>query len=153
MRHVPLILTVALALPALLAGCTTTDNGNGDGDADESGIPVEMKNSRFVPQTLEVEVGDKVTWTNLDSVGHTVTPFDSDVWGTEGSGSAREDLMGRGDTYSFTFTEAGTYEYRCIPHSGPDGDGYVGMIGTVIVGAAEADTTDGNQAGDGNDTM
>lgn len=146
MRITPLILIAALALPAALAGCTTTDNGDPDLPAD-----VDMKNNKFVPETYEVEVGETVVWKNLDSIGHTVTPFDSDKWGTEGSGNDPSDYMNAGDTYSFTFTEPGTYEYRCIPHSWEVDGGYDGMVGTIVVGGGDNTTAD-TTGDDGNNT-
>lgn len=56
---------------------------------------------------LEVPVGTTVTWTNDDSVIHTVTAVDESF----DSGFMRE-----GDTWSYTFDEPGEYEYFCTPH-------------------------------------
>lgn len=56
---------------------------------------------------LEVPVGTTVTWTNEDSVIHTVT----DVDGSFDSGFLRE-----GETWSHTFEEPGEFEYMCTPH-------------------------------------
>jgi plastocyanin len=47
-----------------------------------------------------------VTWTNNDSIGHTVTADD-------GSFNSPVDP---GKTFSFTFTKAGTYTYHCSIH-------------------------------------
>ncbi|MDH3755849.1 MAG: plastocyanin/azurin family copper-binding protein [Acidimicrobiia bacterium] len=57
---------------------------------------------------LTVPVGTTVSWTNDDPGQiHTVTSVD----GTFDSG-----FMDEGDAFSFTFTEAGEYEYFCTPH-------------------------------------
>ncbi|REK21264.1 MAG: hypothetical protein DWQ40_04325, partial [Actinobacteria bacterium] len=56
---------------------------------------------------LTVKVGTTVTWTNGDSMLHTVT----DVNGAFDSGFLEE-----GDSWSYTFTEPGEYEYYCLPH-------------------------------------
>lgn len=56
---------------------------------------------------LEIPVGTTVTWTNDDSVIHTVT----DAEGAFDSGFMRE-----GDTWSYTFDEPGEFEYLCTPH-------------------------------------
>jgi amicyanin len=77
---------------------------------------VVIENYLYSPETLTVKAGTTVTWTNKDSIGHTVTTkatlFDSG-------------LLGKGQSYSYTFTQAGSYEYYCIPHP------Y--MVGKVIV--------------------
>lgn len=70
----------------------------------------------FDPATLTVAVGDTVTWYNADIAVHTVT---SDT-GLFDSGD-----LAPGDTWSYTFAEAGTYTYHCIPHAF--------MKGTVVV--------------------
>ena len=56
---------------------------------------------------LEVSVGTTVTWTNEDGVIHTVT----DVDGLFDSG-----FLDEGESWSFTFTEPGEFEYYCLPH-------------------------------------
>ena len=62
----------------------------------------------FSPGELTINVGDTVTWTNDDDSPHTVTAED----GQFDSGN-----MGEGATWSYTFTEVGTYDYRCDYHS------------------------------------
>jgi plastocyanin len=73
--------------------------------------------STFIPDPITVTAGTTVTWTNLESEDHTVTSndglFDTPLWFR--------------DSFSFTFTEPGTYEYYCIPHEDDD------MLGKVIV--------------------
>jgi plastocyanin len=47
----------------------------------EQSIPtshrVEIRQFKFVPETLEVAPGDTITWVNLDIVPHTVTALDA----------------------------------------------------------------------------
>ncbi|MEE8389542.1 MAG: c-type cytochrome [Anaerolineae bacterium] len=77
---------------------------------------VVIQGFAFNPERITVPVGTTVTWVQQDSVLHTVTSkenlFDSG-------------LPSKGDSFSFTFTETGTYEYFCRPHSQ--------MIGTIVV--------------------
>ncbi len=80
------------------------------------GVEAEIDDFTFVPGTLTVKVGTTVTWTNKDSVGHTVTSDD----GIFDSG-----MLGKGSSFSYTFTTAGTFGYFCTPHP------Y--MVGTVVV--------------------
>jgi plastocyanin len=70
----------------------------------------------FSPNPVEVKVGETVTWINDDSGRHTVTSKD----GVFDSG-----IMGKGQSFSFTFDKAGEYQYFCEPHPN--------MVGTVVV--------------------
>jgi surface protein len=77
-------------------------------------------NMQFDPEELTISVGDTVTWTNNDGMSHTATS-------TDGPESFDSGNIGSGNTWSFTFTEAGTYEYKCDYHSS--------MTATIIVNA------------------
>ena len=68
---------------------------------------VTIANFAFDPATLTVTIGTTVKWTNQDSAGHTVTA-DDNSWS---SGN-----LNQGDSYSHTFTQAGTYAYHCGVH-------------------------------------
>lgn len=63
----------------------------------------------FDPPELEVSTGTTVTWTNRDAAPHTVTASD----GAFDSGALNE-----GDTFSYTFEDAGTFDYVCEIHPG-----------------------------------
>lgn len=58
-------------------------------------------------EPLTVAAGTEVTATNEDSVPHTWTASD----GTFDSGN-----IGQGESFSFTFDEAGTYDFVCTIH-------------------------------------
>jgi len=79
---------------------------------------VYMDGFAFKPQTVSVQVGDTVVWTNNDTSLHTTTA-DGGAWD---SGD-----LGHGDTFSFTFATPGTYTYHCSRHPS--------MTGTVTVGS------------------
>ena len=81
-----------------------------------SGNSVTLANFAFLPATLTVKVGTTVTWTNKDSVAHTVTS-DSSAFD---SGNLTPNA-----TYTFVFTKAGTFGYHCSIHPS--------MKATVIV--------------------
>ncbi len=74
--------------------------------ASSSGNSVSIKNFSFTPNSLTVKVGTKVTWTNHDSVTHTVTA---------NQGAFNSPVL-PGSSFSFTFTKAGTYAYHCMIH-------------------------------------
>ena len=66
----------------------------------------------FLPEDLTINVGDTVTWTNDDDSSHTVTAED---------GQFHSENMEEEATWSYTFTETGTYDYGCNYHGGMEG--------------------------------
>ena len=102
---------VLVAFLAALAGC----GGTGDSEPVATTEVKMAKSYRFEPETIEVQAGQTVTWTNEDNFTHTVE--------VEGEGDHK---VGRGDSVSITFDEPGTFDYVCTLHSHD-------MHGTVIV--------------------
>ena len=98
--------------PATTAGGTPSTTVGGGA----SGAQVVMKNFAFDPPTVTIKVGESVTWTNQDSVSHTV---DAD------NGEFTSNDLANGATFSFTFDKAGSYPYHCSIHPT--------MKGTVVV--------------------
>ena len=78
---------------------------------------VVFKNFSFTPQTVTIQVGDTVVWTNAGGT-HTVTGDGADPFCGPGI---------IGTTCSETFTTVGTFPYHCNFHQD------IGMVGTVIV--------------------
>ena len=72
---------------------------------------VEMTDSSFVPNTVDVKVGDTVTFVDKDEIAHTATAD-----GTFDSGTLRQ-----GGRFAFKATQAGTFDYVCIFHPGMTG--------------------------------
>jgi plastocyanin len=73
------------------------------------GNTVAISGFAFSPAALTVKAGTTVTWTNKDADAHTVT--------SQGSGgSLRSKAMATGETFSYTFTTAGTFSYLCTIH-------------------------------------
>ena len=70
----------------------------------------------FSPSLVTVTKGTEVTWTNSDTLSHTVTS----AWFDSGN-------LGPGGTFSYTFEESGTFDYYCSYYRTS------GMEGTVIV--------------------
>lgn len=69
---------------------------------------VAIEGFAFNPAELNIKQGDAVTWTNKDSAPHTIT---SDT-GTE----INSPSLSTGQTYSHTFSQAGTFTYHCSVH-------------------------------------
>lgn len=82
----------------------------------QTGPAVNIANFAFTPPSLTVPAGTTVTWTNNDTTTHTVTAdnksFDSGA-------------LNPGKTFTFTFTQAGTFTYKCTIHPM--------MTGTIVV--------------------
>lgn|SRR6266496_2202481 len=117
---------LAAGLLVLLAACggsttttaspTNTPTTAPTNTPTSTGNSVTIMNFAFSPLTLTVKTGTKVTWTNKDTVTHTVTAD---------QGAFNSGLLPSGNSFSFTFTQAGTYSYHSnIHHS---------MMATTVV--------------------
>jgi amicyanin len=71
-------------------------------------VQANITGYKFDPGVITVAVGTTITWTNQDDVPHTVTSTDKHF---KSSGA-----LDKGDSYSYTFTTAGTYPYYCTVH-------------------------------------
>lgn len=103
-------LTIASTILIIfLSGCISQYGGTANTQTNnQQPNSIDISNFAFTPGELKLKVGDTVTWTNKDSVGHTVT---SDS-GTELDSS----LLSQSDTYQHTFNQAGTFDYHCTTH-------------------------------------
>jgi len=84
---------------------------------------VYMRHEAFTPAHIQVVPGTTVTWTNQDNVPHNVM-ISPDVITT--SPNWQSALLYPGQSFSYTFTSGGTFQYHCQEHPSS-------MIGTVIV--------------------
>jgi plastocyanin len=71
-----------------------------------------IKLFQFQPKTLEVKAGATVAWTNGDDIEHSVT---AGAPGKEAD-DFNSGFFGKGESFSFTFSEPGTYSYFCKRH-------------------------------------
>jgi plastocyanin len=101
--------------PTAAPTATPTANPTPTTATSSSGNSVSIMNFSFSPNSLTVKVGTKVTWTNHDSVTHTVTA---------NQGAFNSPVL-PGSSFSFTFTKAGTYSYHCMIHPS--------MMATIVV--------------------
>src|SRR5208337_4351067 len=114
---------------------TATQSSVNTSGTEASNNTVLILNYAYVPADLTVPTGTTVTWINQDSVGHTVTegdpnsPKQASLRVFDSSGEAvtgKVTLIGASESWSYTFTTPGTYDYYCIVHP------Y--MIGHITVG-------------------
>ncbi|MFZ0917888.1 MAG: plastocyanin/azurin family copper-binding protein [Candidatus Udaeobacter sp.] len=85
----------------------------------------------FVPDTVNISVGDTVRWTWAES-GHSVTSGppcvpDSQYCSPNDTNCFPGTTSNMGTVYTHTFTEPGAYSYHCIVHC------IIGMVGAVNV--------------------
>ena len=119
---------VGLVAVLSLGACGKDDKGGDEakppstaqGSVPLSGeAPVEIVNFEFKPQKVVVKPGTKVTWTNGDTTIHNIkdtSPLANPV-GKD---------MAKGDTFSITYAQPGSYSYICGIHNS--------MKGTIVVG-------------------
>lgn len=115
----------ALALGVTLSACGSSDTGVADAPRDRA-TTVSTKLLSFTPEKLTVPAGTTVTWTDTDSIGHTVTTG-SFTDGPDGLRTSEkpdgliDKPLRKGTDVSFTFDEPGTYDYYCSIHKGMSG--------------------------------
>jgi len=100
------VMGAMLALGAVAAQDATKKDAN----------EITIDNFTFTPKELTVAVGTTVKWVNHDDIPHTVV---------EKKTTFRSKALDTDDSYSFTFTSAGTFDYFCGLHPH--------MVGQVIV--------------------
>ncbi len=102
------------------SACPEVNNSqDNSGQTGTQTFDIEISGYKFISSTLEINVGDTVTWTNEDGTSHTVTSDSGDELDSP--------FISRNEKFSHTFTTTGTFAYHCTPHPG--------MKGKVIVNA------------------
>lgn len=92
----------------------------------QSHFQVEVSNFQYTPENLTIQVGDTVTWTNVQG-SHNVNG--STATFPNNSSSFKNAVAGPGWKFTYVFTEAGLHDYHCDPHASF-------MKGSVFVDAA-----------------
>jgi plastocyanin len=100
-------LLAAVALFALTAAAPSTGTA-----------VVHIRDDAFVPASLTVKAGDKVTFVNDDDDAHTATADDA-AWDSEG--------LNQGQKWTHAFMKTGKITYHCTVHPM--------MHGTIVVSA------------------
>ena len=126
-----LLLVSVLVLTFALAACSTQatpaspqptaypieSKSSAESPATGETLEIAIVNFSFSPKDVTIKKGTTVTWTNQDSVIHTAT---SDT-GVFDSGN-----LSQGQSFSYTFSTAGTFPYVCTPHA-------ANMKATIVV--------------------
>ena len=108
MKKRSLVISLGIALIAvIIIGSCSKSKDNTTTPPVTSGNNVSIVNFSFSSADIHVTSGSTVTWKNNDTAPHTVTADDN---------SFTSPTLNKGDTYSKTFTTAGTYPYHCSIH-------------------------------------
>jgi plastocyanin len=83
-------------------------SGQGSGDAPVATDTVRVENFAYAPATVTVKAGTTVTWTNQDQDPHTVT--------STNGGPLRSQPLATGQSFRYTFTTPGRFDYLCTIH-------------------------------------
>lgn len=124
---------VTASLLAILSVVAITSSGNLSVFAQSPDVQVSivpggstLAEKAWAPNPVEVSVGQKIVWTNNDSVQHTVTsgsPGSPDSGQVFDSGLTK--LLNKGETFEWTATTAGEIPYYCQLHPT--------QVGSVVV--------------------
>jgi len=102
------LFVLSLLVVLFASGCSLIGNTDKSTDANSTAPAsrtIDIKNFVFMPSTSTIKAGDSVTWTNQDTVAHSINAEDFN-----------SSELATGQTYTYTFKKKGTYEYICGLH-------------------------------------
>jgi len=110
------VLIIVLTKDASGGGAVSADTAaQSAGSAPGGAVKVDITNFKYVPATVTVKTGSRVTWVNNDAAPHTATAADAFDTGS----------LDKGDSKPVTLSKPGSYSYVCEFHAF--------MKGTVVV--------------------
>ena len=136
-RIIVIIIAMVIGLGVIVIGMPDSNflpQQNSESESEEKEIVEEerrppeefhvdaVSKSVYTPAMLNIQLGDTVTWTNIDSEVHTVSSANV----TSDGGVYFHETLLPGETYSVTFDTPGTYFYSCMIR-------FHGMTGIVRV--------------------
>ena len=117
-RSVSIAALAAILMPGCVGLGVGQDSSTALAQGTASTAEVKVDNFSFGPASLTVAIGTTVTWTNRDDIPHTVVS-------TDDAKAFKSKVLDTDQSFSFTFSKAGTYPYFCSIHPK--------MTGKVIV--------------------
>ena len=119
-RIIVIIIAVVIGLGVIVLSVQDSNflpqqNSESESEEKERRPPEEfhvdaVSKSVYTPAMLNIQLGDTVTWTNIDSEVHTVSSANV----TSDGGVYFHETLLPGETYSVTFDTPGTYFYSCM---------------------------------------
>jgi amicyanin len=113
MRSAIVAAALGAATAAMLAAVVLP--GHAQNAAPASAVSID--NFTFTPPSVTIKAGTTVTWINKDDIPHGIA--------SSNNAFTKSKALDTDDSYSFTFTTPGTYQYFCYVHPH--------MTGTIVV--------------------
>jgi plastocyanin len=88
---------------------------------------VSILDGSFSPASVTVSTGDTVRWVMNSTIAHTVTSGSN----CTSNGVFNSGTMSSGQSFSFVFTQSGSFPYYCIPHCSQGMAGVITVEGTT----------------------
>src|SRR5215216_3672297 len=108
MRRTKLVLAVASAMVMMLTLTASVAGAHPQDMMGQSTTPktwkVDIEDFYFEPANAAIQPGDTIMWVNEGNTPHTVTSDD---------GQFDSEVLNPGESFMFTFPEAGTFSYHC----------------------------------------
>lgn len=99
---------IAVLVVMIVVGAAVARSQQQEGSQQQAAATkITIDNFSFTPADVTVPIGTTITWVNHDDVPHTVVSNDKKF---------KSKALDTDDTFSFTFTQGGTYEYYCSVH-------------------------------------
>ncbi len=123
-----LLMVGTLALASIGIGIILVQHASIPGSSGLQATPafgvthVLIRNNTYRPDSIEVVVGTVVTWTNVDTVVHSVVFPHVE---TSQNVVRESGPLSRGESFTYEFASRGTFEYYCQEHPA--------MLGIVTV--------------------
>lgn len=117
------MIAAILLMAVPLVGCA--EDGAAPEDGEDETVQVAALDNEFDPASVSLSLNGMVEWTNQGDAAHTV-----EIEHEDGEMMLHSEEIQPGDTTSFVFEEAGTYDVWCAYH----GSAGQGMAMTVTVG-------------------
>jgi plastocyanin len=95
------------SLPPTAAASTLGAGSMSGQDAPVASAAVTIQNFAFSPAIVTIKTGTTVIWTNRDQDSHTVSAM---------SGAFHSPTLNTGQSYQYTFTRPGRFDYLCTIH-------------------------------------
>ena len=99
---------LSVAAVAVLSAAIAVEKARALAALPEKTAEVKIDNFSFSPQALTVAPGTTVKCTNRDDIPHTVVSNDKVTF--------KSKVLDTDESFSFTFTKPGTYDYFCSVH-------------------------------------
>ena len=94
-------------MPGMSMSPVANPSGSSGQDTPVATNTVAIQNFAFSPTIVTVKTGTTVTWTNRDQDSHTATAM---------SGVFHSPTLNTGQSYHYTFTTPGRFDYLCTIH-------------------------------------